>query len=184
MSVIENTPNGWSARARYESALLAVGWTESGQADRFRAVLSHLDLKPGDRLLDFGCGVGSFASFLPANIDYLGYDSAWGMIERAKRDKPAASFVDGYPSGRFEHVVAIGCFNLPQNWSKPHTWHLLRHLWDTTGCRTLIASLYSGTDERCLSYTTDELERAGRNLGADVQVDAHRYNDLLLVACR
>lgn len=179
-----NSPAAWSDRAAAACPHEAAGWTEQGQADRFAAVLRHLELRSGDRLLDFGCGTGAFEERLPADVDYLGYDWAPGMVIRAGLDHPGRRFTRDYPSGRFDLVVAIGPFNLPQSWSKPHTWHLLRHLWDSTGCRTLVASLYAGDDPRCLRYTVAELERAGRELGYGAAVDAHRHNDLLLVANR
>lgn len=177
-----NSPAAWSDRAAAACPLDAVGWTAAGQADRFAAVLSRVDICAGDRLLDFGSGTGAFADLLPASVDYLGYDWAPGMVERATRDHPGRAFTSDWPAGRFDAVVAIGPFNLPG--SKQQTWHTIRHLWDTTGCRTLAVSLYAGDDDRCLSYTEVEAERAGGELGYGALVERHRHNDLLLVARR
>lgn len=184
MEAVANSPAAWSARAAAACPLEAVGWTESGQADRFAAVLAHLDLQAGDRVLDYGCGLGAFADWLPDNIGYVGFDWSDGMVARAAAERPARAFTSGFPALKFSHVVAVGCFNLPDGWSKQQTFHLLRHLWDTTGCRTLAASLYAGEDDRCLQYTEQELERLGRDLGYGATVTRHRHNDLLLVARR
>lgn len=182
MSVVVNSPDAWSARAAAASPYDAVGWTARGQADRFAAVLSHLRVRDGDRLLDFGSGTGAFSALLPADLDYLGFDWAPGMVDRARYDHPGRRFTSDYPLGKFDLVVAIGTFNLPG--SKEASFHWLRHLWDSAGCRTLAASLYSGTDPRCLRYTVAEVERAARGLGYGAVIDRHRHNDLLLVAHR
>lgn len=181
---VTNSPAAWSARAAAASTHEAVGWTPEGQAERFAAVLKSLTLRTDDRLLDFGCGTGAFSDVLPETVAYVGFDWSEGMIGRARADHPGRRFTRDFPGGKFDHVVCIGPFNLPDGWSKQHTWHTIRHLWDTTGCRTLVASLYSGLDKRCLVYTKHELERCGLDLGVDVKVRLHRHNDLLLVARR
>lgn len=43
----------------------------------------HLRLKPGDRVLDLGCGPADILAFLPA-VRYVGYDESAAYIARAR----------------------------------------------------------------------------------------------------
>lgn len=142
-----------------------------------------MDIRPSDGILDFGCGLGAFADRI-VSCSYVGYDSAPGMVARARLDHPLDRFTNEWPAGRFDHVVAVGPFNLPDGWSKQATFHTLRHLWDTTGCRSLIVSLYAGEDRRCLRYTENELIILGHSLSWDVTVERWRANDLMLAVRR
>lgn len=179
-----NTPEAWSERARLDSAWEACGWSEDGQRSRHLAVVAALAPEPGDRLLDFGCGTGELCELLLPDVDYVGYDWATGMVIRAGREHPGRRFQSWQPTGVFDLVACVGCFNLPGNWSKEHTWHTLRTLWDQTCCRTLAVSLYAGVDGRCLSYTGAEAADAGAQLSWNVRVDQIRHNDLLLTVRR
>ena len=145
-----------------------------------------LDPKPGERLLDWACGTGSLSELVSSEVGYYGFDWAPGMVARAKRDHPGRYFSQHAPSRyeRFDVVACVGPFNLPDGWSKQRTWHTFRHLWDTTGCRALAVSLYSGSDPRCLIYTEAEVEACARDLTWDYEVTRHRANDLLMVARR
>lgn len=157
---------------------MACGWSVAGQLSRFAAVLSAASPRPGERILDFGCGLGGFSDWLPADVEYVGFDTAPGMVTRAAREHPGRVFTTGWPSTRFDVVVAIGTFNLPG--SKERTFHTLRHLWDTSGCRMLAVSLYAGDDENCLRYTEADCEPL---LGEAFRstVERWRQNDLLVV---
>lgn len=184
--VVENTPRAWSGRASAPSSWEAAGWTKAGQQTRFAAVLSALRPRRGDYLLDWGCGTGALSELVPDGVTYHGFDWAPGMVERARRDYPGRSFSEHPPASfqRFDLVACVGPFNLPDGWSKERTFSVLRHLWDTTGCRALAVSLYSGSDPRCLIYTDEEVRQAGRDLSWDYEVRRHRSNDLLMVARR
>lgn len=187
MAVIDqpvNTPDAWTARAAIREPWKACGWTQDGQQERHQAVVAALAPEPGDRLLDFGCGTGELSAHLAPDVDYVGYDYATGMVIRASRDHPDRRFQAWLPTGVFDLVAAVGCFNLRDGWSKERTWHTLRHLWEQTCCRTICASLYCGADPSCLSYTGAEAARAGADLGFHVRVDQIRGNDLLLTVRR
>lgn len=187
MTVIEqpvNTPAGWSERAKHPEPWVASGWSEDGQRLRFQAVIAALDPQPGDRFLDWGCGTGELSAWLPEDVDYVGYDWASGMLIRAAKDHPGRLFQGWPPSGVFDLVACVGPFNLPGGWSKQHTWHTIRHLWDATFCRRIAVSLYCGDDPNCLSYTGAEAARCGAELGYHARVDQIRDNDLLLTVRR
>ena len=183
--LISNSPSAWSDRASINDPSEAVRWSPKGQSERFTHVLAVLDPKPGETLLDFGCGTGALAELLPANVGYTGYDWAGGMIDRARHDHPTRRFSRGYPIATFDLVVCVGPFNLPHNWSKQQTWATLETLWGQTG-RMLAACLYAGDDGECLVYSEDECGHSLRHLrgvGARTIV-RHRPNDILLTLDR
>jgi cyclopropane fatty-acyl-phospholipid synthase-like methyltransferase len=179
-----NTPEAWSARADVAATPHeACGWSERGQCDRLRAVVAALDPQPGDSLLDWGSGTGEFCRYLPADVGYVGFDFAEGMVIRAAREHPDHHFQAWEPMHAFDLVAAVGPFNLPENWSKQMTFATLRRLWDRTG-RTLCVSLYAGQDERCLIYTEEECERFGSGESYRWNLDRWRPNDLILTLDR
>lgn len=182
-----NTPAAWSERAaRFADPWAACGWREEGQRARFEHVLMALDPQDGDAFLDFGCGTGELSTWLPDGVRYYGYDTAPGMVERANEQhgQEGRTFSVYWPHGHFDLVACVGCFNLPDCWSKLSTWHTLRHLWDSTDCRALAVSLYAGDDEHCLRYTDDEVHECGRELHWGATVERILPNDLLLTVRR
>ena len=48
-------------------------------------LMSHIDAKEDDVVLDVGCGTGDIINFLPGNIKYLGLDLSQKYIEAAKK---------------------------------------------------------------------------------------------------
>ena len=176
----ENTPEAWSGRADHPEPWTACGWTFDGQADRLDAVIDELEPEPGDSLLDWGCGTGALADLVAPGVIYVGFDSAVGMVERARRDHPTRRFQSWEPRGEFDLVACVGPFNLPHRWSKEMTWYTLRRLFDRTE-RRLVASLYSGTDENCLSYSLEECDRFAKGQGFRAWADKWRHNDILVV---
>lgn len=155
---MNNTPQAWSEQAEVESPWDAALWSQNGQRVRFLAVLRHLELDVGDTLLDFGCGTGEFREFLPlVGVAYHGYDWADGMRERARADHDDVEVHDELPDMLFDHIVAIGVFNLAGGWSKEQTWKQLLELWHEYTRRALVVSLYRGKDETCIRYAPEEL---------------------------
>lgn len=181
--MIPNTPESWSERALLPTAHEAALWSANGQQERFAAVLAALDPRPGETLLDYGCGTGGLSAFLDDRISYTGYDWAAGMLERAERDHPSATFTDKLPLRHFDLVACIGTFNLQDGWSKPLTWQTLRLLWKMTD-RALAASLYAGDDPDCIRYTESELLSLEMPDDPTRYVRQHRTNDLLLAYYR
>lgn len=178
----ENTPEVWSERAETPEPWTACGWTRDGQMDRLEAVLDQLEPQPGDSLLDWGCGTGALTDLLAPNIAYTGFDSAPGMVQRALRDHPGRRFQTWEPRGEFDLVACVGPFNLPAaSWTgKDLTWYTLRRLFERTE-RKLVASLYAGSDPRCLSYTVEECDRFAKGQGFRAFADKWRHNDILVV---
>lgn len=179
-----NTPEAWTGRAGAPSSWEAAGWSEIGQTQRFMAVRKYLDIRSGESLLDFGAGTGRFAAFLPFGVQYTALDWSEGMRDRIAQDNPGARVVSEVPDEFFDHAIAVGAFNLRDNWSKEQTWDTLHDLFCHTK-RSLIVSLYRGDDERCLSYGPREvLDFALRYSGfhdALTLDGSHLPNDVLLV---
>jgi len=72
------------------------------------------NLKPGDKVLDFGCGYGRHCNIFNENkIEYIGYDNSTKLIERAKKENP--NFADRFISDlslipnleKFDAVILI-----------------------------------------------------------------------------
>jgi SAM-dependent methyltransferase len=80
-----------------------------------QAVLSHLQLRPGDRLLDIGCGPGDLLDDL-TGVEYVGFDLSARYVEHARRRHGGkGSFfladvmeVDPGTLGTFDAVLAHG----------------------------------------------------------------------------
>lgn len=50
----------------------------------------QLDIPPGARLLDLGCGTAAAYPYLPAKLQYFGVDLSINMLRRARRRMPGA----------------------------------------------------------------------------------------------
>lgn len=180
-----NTPDAWSLRATMENPWEAAGWSVRGQTIRFQAVLRHLDLDENDMLLDFGCGTGEFCRWVEdatVPVHYFGWDWAAGMRSRARHDHPYGTILyEWHPEFEFDHVVAIGPFNLRDHWNKVKTFDMLRELWAMTR-KSLVACLYRGDDPQCIRYEASELALFAElaHIGNFVIDGTYLDNDLIL----
>lgn len=72
-------------------------WAETAEGrirPLYERVLERLRLGPGTRLLDAGCGAGLFAELAArTGADVTGLDAAPGLVEYARRRRPAARYV-------------------------------------------------------------------------------------------
>jgi ubiquinone/menaquinone biosynthesis C-methylase UbiE len=64
-----------------------------GEGRLRRAAIAHLAMLPGTRVLELGCGTGSFTRlFLERGADVTAIDGAHRMLLRARRKAPGAEF--------------------------------------------------------------------------------------------
>lgn len=82
MAQITTGLRGFLSRAGiYDAFQLLVG------AGRSRRIISteHLNLNPGDTIVDVGCGTGSIIEHLPEGVRYFGFDLSPEYIEAATK---------------------------------------------------------------------------------------------------
>ncbi len=90
--------------------------TEIRHLDSFyRWLLSLLEPRPGGRLLDISCGVGSLPRLaVRAGLAAYGVDFAEAALHVARREAPRAHLIVGngehlpYPDGSFDYITNIG----------------------------------------------------------------------------
>jgi cyclopropane fatty-acyl-phospholipid synthase-like methyltransferase len=91
-------------------------WKMVGGPSWARALVNEY-IRPtqGARILEIGCGPGTFVPYLPENSEYLGFDLSPKYIEQARKRFPHAQFVCERVSefslasqNSFDVVLAIG----------------------------------------------------------------------------
>jgi len=94
---------------------------EQAQADKKAHIAAKLDLKPGQRVLDIGCGWGGMALYLHkvAGVDVLGITLSEEQLKVARERAAAAGVTDHVKfelvdyrqlDGRFDRIVSVGMF--------------------------------------------------------------------------
>ncbi|MEO6247716.1 MAG: cyclopropane-fatty-acyl-phospholipid synthase family protein [Sphingomicrobium sp.] len=94
---------------------------EEAQADKKAHIAAKLDLKPGQRVLDIGCGWGGMALYLNrvAGVEVLGVTLSQEQLKVARDRATAAGVADkvkfeliDYRSltGSFDRIVSVGMF--------------------------------------------------------------------------
>lgn len=183
-TALANSPSAWTERATAATSWDAAMWSERGQQARFDAVLQHLELADGDTLLDYGCGTGALNDRLPDGVRYYAHDWSDAMLARTKKEHPGATVLDerDLDGMRFDHVVAVGPFNLKDGWWKQRTWDTLAGLWRAAN-KSLVVSLYRGDDTACLRYSPIDVAVLVGTLGARrFTIDGSYLDNDLLVA--
>ena len=94
---------------------------EHAQADKKAHIAAKLDLKPGQRVLDIGCGWGGMALYLHkvAGVDVLGVTLSEEQLKIARQRAEDAGVADHVKfelidyrqlDGRFDRIVSVGMF--------------------------------------------------------------------------
>src|SRR4051812_46825370 len=117
----ENTPESWATLARPSNPdFIAADWGSArSQEARLKAAI-ELPIAAGDTVLDFGCGTGRLADFLPDGVTYQGLDWSAEIVELARARRPARGFRVGSSDeiASADWIIASGPFNYAHNWSK------------------------------------------------------------------
>jgi cyclopropane-fatty-acyl-phospholipid synthase len=94
---------------------------EQAQADKKAHIAAKLHLKPGQRVLDIGCGWGGMALYLNrvADVDVLGITLSEEQLKTARRRAEEAGVADRVKfelidyrdvTGMFDRIVSVGMF--------------------------------------------------------------------------
>jgi cyclopropane-fatty-acyl-phospholipid synthase len=94
---------------------------EQAQSDKKAHIAAKLDLKPGMKVLDIGCGWGGLALYLNrvADVEVLGVTLSEEQIRVARERAEAAGVADRVKfdfidyrdvAGRFDRIVSVGMF--------------------------------------------------------------------------
>ncbi len=155
----ESSPQAWDSYARQGGAdyiIADCGSPESHEL-RLRSVL-RLPTRPGDTLLEFGCGTGRLADLVPDDVRYEGLDWSAEAIRQAQRRRPNHVFRCGSVSELVPHdwVVASGPFNYAKGWSRTQTAEAVAAMWGASRRGIALTVLRVPADGR-LHYGDEEL---------------------------
>jgi len=105
---------------RHGNGVGSVAWGSTGSQELRFEVLSRIGDLRGKTILDVGCGLGDYYSWLNRNginADYEGIDICGDMIDQARKKHPTAKFRTLDLMGmdvigpQFDYVLASGTFN-------------------------------------------------------------------------
>jgi len=155
----ESSPQAWDSYAIQGGPdyLVADCGSPETHERRLRALL-QLPIKEGDTLLEFGCGTGRLADFVPRDVRYEGLDWSREVLTLARRRRPHGAFRSGSVADLTPHdwVVASGPFNYAEGWSKNQTAEAISAMWDASMRGIGLTVLRTPADGR-LNYGGDEL---------------------------
>ena len=131
---------------------------EQAQADKKAHIAAKLDLKPGVRVLEIGCGWGGLALYLNrvAGVEVLGITLSEEQLKAARERAEAAGVSDRvrfeladyrHLKGTFDRIVSVGMF---EHVGRPHYDQFFAR------CRDLLAR-----DGVMLLHTIGKLGRSG-----------------------
>ena len=129
---------------------------------RRRRALLLAEARPGERVLDLGCGAGRFlAALRDAGADAVGVELAEHALERAARNVPGADL------RRFDGGIPLGHGEVDLVWCS----EVLEHVPDTIGLLTEIRRVLRPAGR--LLLTVPDHGRLKRTLIAFAHFDAH-----------
>jgi SAM-dependent methyltransferase len=131
----ESSPQAWDSYASDGGSdhLIADCGSAESHERRLKALL-RLPIEGGDTLLEFGCGTGRLADFVPSSVRYEGVDWSREIITLARRRRPHGTFRCGSIVDLTPHdwVVASGPFNYANGWSRSQTAEAVSVMWDSS----------------------------------------------------
>lgn len=112
--------------ARFLRDDLGTTWLHAGGITGTRRLLARLDIRPGMKVLDLGCGVGSAMRYVAKHVPcrLVGMDKDAEMLRRARRAMPPRDFPEvgyvradalrmSFAADSFDRVIvqSVACFN-------------------------------------------------------------------------
>ena len=139
----------------------------------------YVRAKPGDQVLDLGCGTGALLRGLQQGVEYVGVDVDRAYVERAReRFRGRGTFVCAdvtafRPSTRFDVVIAYGLLHHLDDEHLRRTLEVARDALDAQG-RAVFAEPCSTPDQGPLERALMNHDRGAHIRSADRYVDAMR----------
>jgi SAM-dependent methyltransferase len=135
------------------------GRLTGGVAGRVRFARDHIRARPGQRLLDIGCGPADILPHLPG-VDYTGFDASEDYIATAKRvhgDKgqfyaKRVSEETLAGSDKFDVVLAIGLIHHLDDAEAEHLFRLAHGALAPGGRFVTLDCVYTDTQSRAARY--------------------------------
>lgn len=155
----ESSPQAWDSYASEAGPDYLVADCGSPEShERRLRVLLRLPIEEEDTLLEFGCGTGRLADFMPRGVGYEGLDWSREVIMLARRRRPHSAFRCGSTGDLNPHdwIVASGPFNYARGWSKSQTAEAVSAMWNASRRGIAVTVLCIPADGR-LHYGGDEL---------------------------
>lgn len=110
----------WRARTDQPDYLICDYASQRSFDWRQRSILDWIGVQQGKRILDVGCGPGSFAEPLTGDNEVIGVDFVSEMVARARQRGvcPAQGDAAGlpFPSETFDLVLCIGVLQCIEDW--------------------------------------------------------------------
>lgn len=129
-----------------------LGWSAHGQQTRFKTLVDLIPINAHDTVLDVGCGLGHFGSYLYDNHkfrgDYVGVDISERLVNCNRQSESRRVYVldalnEPLPSADF--VVSSGMLNIETGTNQKDMALLLRKCFEasTVGCAVNMLSTQS-----------------------------------------
>jgi len=183
-----NEYNKYAKKAKTKSGIkraATVAWTEkNSQIKNFRYVKKYI--KPGDSILDFGCGIGDFYNYIKNKIStYKGVDINPDFIKIAKESYDTDFELITGPEqigGKYDLDCAIGVFT----WfiTKEDFIKTINHLYKICNREVVLTLLYNNTkrndfwESTYRYYNEDMFKELFPDL--NIQHEVTEHNDLIV----
>jgi len=177
----------------------ALRWSSREIQERRFEILREAGLKPGQSLLDVGCGFGDLAIWLEERgcpLDYTGLDITPELLEEGRRRHPRLRLLEGEifdldPAPRsFDWVMLSGALNDDLGDGGEHARRVIRRMFES--CRlgiafNLLDARHPGTAGRwdLQSFHPEEMRAFVEGFAFRVQLrDDYLENDFTVLAWR
>lgn len=120
----ESTPEEWNRKAARDGPDHEIAdCGSSASHERRLAAILRAPIRPGQLVLDFGCGTARLADLLPAGARYEGVDWSQQVVNVARQRRPGVAVRVGTADDLVacDWIVASGPFNYSTGWSREAT---------------------------------------------------------------